>query len=73
MSKGKQKNFAKADPTPKIEPAVRVPDAPQTKVQILGPVVIGNEVKVKGEWVEIETIEKYGIDVGQLKARGLAK
>ena len=56
---------------PKAPPVVQ--DSGHEKVTIMGTVVVGNRVNVKGDTVDIEVLEKYGIDVNQLKARGLAK
>lgn len=44
-----------------------------TKVKLLKAVIVGNEIKDKGETVSISILEKFGINVDNLKARGLVK
>ena len=51
---------------------VDIPDEPGV-VALLGALVVGDEIKPTGCRIKKSVLEKYGIDVEDLKARGLVK
>lgn len=73
MGRGKKKasapEAAVEKPKPSVEPAK--PNVEPGVVTLLGALVVGTEIKPTGCSIRVSVLEKYGLNMEDLKNRGL--